>query len=339
MHYKIIIQGNLVFGKPRSFDQVVKMYEHRLEIYYKSGLLFSDEHLDASRYLLDIPRTVVQGTDKQYKNTVDLLRYLSQFAISGKVGAWIIDEGKLLDSEIIEPYNDKAAVQAFLKGKELAGQKGKEEEAIESLSMAINKHNAHSQAYERRGYVNLMLKSYEDALYDFTKAIKLDKENSDAFLGRAKLLIFQGETSKAIEDLDNAIKTSLALQPTYWKARRIKAECHIKLGEWEKAEFDLKLFTRRKFLPNDPNYLWKKWALYQYGNVLLKLDKYEEALIAHSSALEIEDGHGKVSKAEQLTRRGIAIKKSGGSGYLSDWKEAATLGYKEAKKLLEEHVN
>jgi tetratricopeptide (TPR) repeat protein len=337
MHNKVIVQGNFAFGKPRSYDQAKKMFHHRTEVYYKSGLLFDEESFDDDSLTLQLPRMVVQTTDKHFKNTVDLLRYLSQFALSGKVGAWMLEEGRLVEFHMIEPSNDKAAVQSYISGKNLIHSKGNEEEAIELLTKSIEKHNEHSQAYERRGYVNMMLENKEDALYDFTKAIKIDKTNADAYLGRARVLISDVSLESAIKDLDMACKTAIAWQATYWTARRLKAECFIKMKEWKKAEFELRLFTKRAFTEDNPNYLWRKWALYQYGNVLLKLDQYDDALVAHNQALEIDEGHGQVDKAEQLIKRGIARQKSGSGGYLSDWKEAAHLGSKQAETLLEGH--
>jgi len=82
---------------------------------------------------------------------------------------------------------------------------------------------------------------------------------------------------EAIADYEQAIKLSVALQPIYWEARRKKAVCHMKVNEFTKAEFDLKLFTNRKFEDTNPNLKFKPWAHYFYGEVLMELEKYEEA--------------------------------------------------------------
>jgi tetratricopeptide (TPR) repeat protein len=338
MFKKIIIQGSLRFGKERSYDKAFKMYSHRLEVYYKTGLLFDEEFFDKEEFRLVLPRQVGQFTEKQYKNTTDLLMYLAQFAVSGSIGAWMLDEGVLKAHHMIEPQSDKIAVQSYLEGLQLSGEEGAEEQALDALTKAIAKHDKHSQAYERRGFVNIRLGNVEDSIYDFTKAIKLDEFNAVAYLGRARVLISQGHLENALVDLDQATKKSIALQSTYWTARRLKAECYLELGDLPNAEFELKLFTKRVFQPGDPNVMWKKWAYYEYGNLLLQLQRYDEALIAHNKALEIDEGHGKVEKSAQLTGRGIARQRAGGSGYIADWKEAAHLGSEQAQKLLEEHV-
>jgi tetratricopeptide (TPR) repeat protein len=93
------------------------------------------------------------------------------------------------------------------------------------------------------------------------------------------------EWQEAIENLDESIKKSIALQTLYWKSRKLKAECHIQLKEWQKAAFDLKLFTNRAFESDNPNKFWVRWAFYQYGLVLLEMEDFPEALRAFDKAL------------------------------------------------------
>ena len=130
MFFKSIFQGNLQFGNEKSYEKVIKMYDHRVENYYKNDVLFKAEDIFKEDDLsLRIPRTVINITDKNWKNSVDLLKYVAQFAISGNVGAWMTEEGKILKYVWIEPKGDKAVVQRFLKGRSLVDQAGKEKEA------------------------------------------------------------------------------------------------------------------------------------------------------------------------------------------------------------------
>ncbi len=335
-YYKTIFQGKLDFGTETTYDKVLKMAIHRLETYYKNETIIQEDHFDSENFTLVIPRTVSQLTDKIYRNSVDLIEYLAQFALSGQVGCWMVENNVILDYTIVEPKSDKMVVRNFRKGKKLSLLEGKEEDAIKILSKAIKKYNKHSQAYERRGHVNMILKSYEDAMYDYSKAIRLDNNNADALVGRARLYIRDSEFEKAIEDLDLATKKSIALQPIYWTARRLKGDCHFKLNQFQKAEFDYRLFTKRRFEENNVNFLWRKHCLFQYGLVLMELEEYEKALDAITKSLNIEKGHILTSVADQLVKRGLAKKKSGSKGFLSDWKEAADLGSKMAATLLQE---
>lgn len=337
MLYKTIIQGSLHFANQKSFDKVLKMYVYRAENYYKSDIIFDSEevfHLDTLS--LNIPRYVNQHVDKTWKNTVTLLEYCSQFAVSGDIRAWETEEGVILNYARIEPQSDKGVVIQFHKGKKLSKEEGKEEEALKALTKAIEKYDAHAEAYERRGRVNYMLKKYHDAERDYNKSLKINPQLPHAYYGRSRIYILQKEYEKAIADLDLTLKYSIALQSIYWEARRTKAECHINLEQYEKAAFDLKLFTNRTFKKTDINYKWKRLAYFNYGLVLIELEKYEEALKAFEFALAIEKGADSISEGDKIYYRGFAKYKAGKSGYIKDIKKAADEGNEKAKALLTE---
>ena len=337
MFFKAIIQGRLEFGSEKSYDKVLKMYEYRTETYYKNTLVFKAEEIFIpEERALSVPRTVLQVTKKNFRNTASLLEYCAQFAVAGSIRAWQLDEGKILHYAIIEPEGDKAAVQSYLKGRNLVKQEGKEAEAIEALTKAIEKYDRHAQAYERRAKVNFFLKKYHDAKRDYTKCINLDPTIPTAYYGRAKVHILEENWVEAIADLEKATKNAIALQTVYWKARRMKAECHIKLNEYDKAAFDLKFFTKRTFASDNPNFRWRRWAFHTYGKLLMELEEYTEALEAFKAAAEIESAYGNVEEAEILRYMGMAKKKAGKKGYIKDIKEAAKMGDKMAKTLLKE---
>ena len=339
MLYKTIIQGRLEFGNPKSYEKVLKMFQYRAENYYKSDILLKEEDIFHQDSLsLRVPRYVGQCLHKSWQNTVSLLDYCSQFAIAGSIRAWLTESGKILHYDVIEPQGDKAAVQQFIKGRSLVREMGKEDEAIEALTKAIEKYNRHAQAYERRAKINFILKNYGEALRDYNKSIGIDDSIPNSFYGRAKVHVIKEEYDKAIADFDKAIVKSIALQPIYWKARRLKAEIHIKLKQFEKAEFDLKLFTKRHFTPDNPNFVWRRKALFLYGKVLLELEKYVEAIDAFTEALEIQEGYDQIAEEEKLFFLGLAKQKAGKNGYLKEIKQAADLGFERAKTMLEEYA-
>lgn len=333
--YKSIFSGHLEFGSQRSYEKVLKMFQHRVENYYRNEILlketeeiFNDESLS-----LNVPRLITMSPKKTWKNTVNLLEYLAQFAIAGSLNAWMIEDGKIIYQSLIEPQSDKAAVQAFLNGRQLV-QDGKEDEAMKSLNRAIDKFARHALAYERRGFINYRLRNYKDAMYDFTKSIDINQRNPEAFLGRAKVKIKQDDLEGAIADFAAGIKTSIPLQPIYWHMRRLKADCHIKLGQFEKAIIELKFFTRRQFTPDNPNYQWRKKAFLDYGKSLLEIGEFAESVKQLNNAVKIEEGREPNIEAEQFLYRGIALKKAGKKGFVKDWKEAAHLGSEQAQALL-----
>jgi len=334
--YRVIIQGKLDFGNQKSFDKAKKMYEYRLENYFKTDSLFkiADEIFIEDDLSLEIPRYVGQAFEKTFKNTTSLLDYCAQFAVTGVIKAWQTDSGKVLNYKDIEPQSDKIAVMAFQKGKKLSKEAGQEAEAFEALTRAIDKYDRHAQAYERRGNVNYILKKYTDASRDFKKTIGIDPSNPMGYYGLAKVHIVKDEFQEAIDNLELVCKKSLALQPIYWKARRSKADCHFKLKQFEKAEFDLKLFTKRNFADDDPNFGWKRHAFYNYGRVLFELEKFADAISAFQSALEIENGIDNIPMEDIYFYLGSSKKKAGKNGYVSDLKKASEMGSKSAKKVL-----
>ncbi|MBK8502354.1 MAG: hypothetical protein IPL46_09155 [Saprospiraceae bacterium] len=339
MFFKSIFQGNLQFGNVKSYDKVIKMYDHRVENYYKNDVLFKLEDIfNEGELTLKLPRTVVNITDKNWKNSVDLLQYVAQFAISGNIGAWMTEEGKILKYVWIEPKGDKAVVQKFLKGRSLVDQVGKEKEAEETLSNAIELYDRHAQAYERRGYVNFLMKKYHDADRDFTKSVNIDVSNAPAYYGRAKIKMLKEEWSEAIDDLELAIKTSLALQDVHWSARRRKGECLQQLGRFEEAEFEFRFFNKRTFKEKSPNAVYKRSTLFNHGKVLLELGKHTEALDAFEKTMKAKSGLDTISEADMLVYRGLARKQCGKNGFVSDWNEAKKLGSAMAIKLLQDQA-
>jgi len=335
MLYKTIIQGTIEFGNEKSYNQAIKMFATRAEKYYKSDIIFEiDDIFFRDSLSLSIPRFVKIVYDKSYKNTATLLEYIVQFGISGELNVWQLDEGKILDFRNLEPSNDKAAVQSYIMGKNLVEEKGKEDEAITALNNAIEKYDRHAQAYERRAKVNFILKKYHDAFRDYKKSLGYDPNNPYAYFGRATAYTQQEQFEEAIEDLSMAIKKSVALQAIHWKARKLKGRLHLKLEQYNEAEFELKLFTNRNFPKDNPNYMYKREGFFEYGQVLLNLEKFDLAVEAFEKSIDFEEGFDKIKDSEKLRYRGLAKQKAGQNGYIKDIKDAAEMGDKEAANIL-----
>lgn len=333
--YKSIIQGRLDFGTDKSYEKVTKMFQYRVETYYKNSLIFKYEDIFKDEFLtLEIPRFVGNVTEKSFKNTTDLLNYCAQFAVSGSVRSWLLENGEVLQFYLIEPQSDKGAVQSFLKGKNMIKIAGKTNEAFEELSKAIEKHDRHAMAYERRAKTCVLLKNYSDAIRDFTKSINIDPTMPSAYLGRGRVKMIQQDYQSAIQDFDHAIKKSVALESIHWKARRLKAHCHLKLKEYQPALFELRLFVNRKFAKDDINNEWKRWGWFKYGIALMETENYSEAIDAFNKAESLPEYRDGIKTSEIIFRRGLAKQKAGKSGYLKDLKEAADLGMPEAQALL-----
>ncbi len=297
---KVIIAGSLEFKTARSFQKALKMYLHRTEVLYKNQLFFQAEDIFMEDGLtVTIPRFVKEPIElRWWKNTMNVLEYIAAFATSGTMSGWRLDSGKILEHTVIEPNGDKIAIKEFQHGREIIKEGGQMSEAMQALTRAIEKFERHALAYERRGFVNYRLKNYTDALYDYSKSININPRHAEAYYGRAHVHLMDKELEKAIADLDMSVKTSIALQPLYWKSRRLKGNCHMELGQFDKAAFEYRLFTKRNFAPDDSNRKALKDVYFNYGRALLELGKAEEALEAIKTSKAIDNDHFSYSEAE-----------------------------------------
>lgn len=338
--HKCIFQGRLDFGSPSSFEKALRQFNQRSEVFYKDEVVFKSEDVfDENTNSLTIARTVTTITEKFWKNTLELLDYIKQFGLSGQIEAWMVESGKILEYAIFEPKGDKSVITAFKSGRDLLKEKGHEKEAHAFLSEAIDKYEKHSQAYERRGYTNLVLKKFEDARYDFDKSLRLDSRNAMAYYGRGVLNMKEERWEEALEDLSNASKTMLAVQPRFWKCRRMRGVCLMNLGRWEEAEKELKLFVNRKFTEDDPNYKHLPKANRAYIRTLIELGEEQTALEFIETSLDTIPVQQSVQRRTMLTERGLLKKTLGEDDFIKDLEEAAALGESRATEALAELAN
>ena len=335
--HKCIFQGKLSFKGESSFKKALDQYENRAEVFFKNEVVFKTEDVfDAEDYALTITRTVVNISTKFWRNTIDLFDYIRQFALSGEVECWMVESGQILEYERFEPKGDKVVISNFKEGRSLASEEGKEEEAIAKLTKVIDKYEKHSQAYERRGYVNYRMRSYEDARYDFDKSIRLDNQNARAFFGRGQLNLTQERWQEAHDDFEMAGKRSLAVEPLFWMARRKKARALLAMERWEEAAKDLKLLVKRKFKKDDPNFKSIPKIHTMYVKALINMGEEHEALDFIEQNLNESSLGGEDLRRSWMTDRGVVRKLLGEKDFKKDWEEAAALGEPRANQLLAE---
>ncbi len=335
MFFKVIIQGKLYFLNRNSYDKLVKVIVNKNTVYYKNEIIHKElEFLDDENFMISVPRLVGNYTDKVWKNTASLFESCAQFAVSGRILMWKVENGKVLDYREIEPSGDRTAIMSYKRGKKYLSEK-KEQDALNAFNKSLDKYDKNAMAYERRAVVNLMMKNYVEAKEDFQKCINIDQSVSEAHLGLAKLLKYDGEIELALTHLDFAQKTSVALQPIHWQSRRTKAEIYIIQEEWDKAEFELKLLVSRNFEPNNPNFKWRKDDLFNYGIVKYNMYDFKEALELFEKSMKINNGKEKIPQKDRYFYLGMAKKNSGKSGYIHDLKKSAELGNEDAEYMLE----
>ena len=331
---KTIFEGWLQFGNAKSYSKVLNTYLHRRDIYYKNDGLFEEEVFNEKKFSVIIPRSVKHCTEKNWRITIDMLKFTSQFAVEGKVDAWVVDNGKVLRHVCIEPDNDRRTVRDFIKSKKIIDEGSNPAEAHDVLTNVIEKYKDHALAYERRGYVNFILKNYSDAKRDFNKSLKIIPNHAEAYFGRAKVHIITGKIQEAIDDLGMVYKYSVAVQAIYWQARRTKAELHLQLEQWEEAVKEMKFFLAKNFDPQDPNYEAVNEIRLEYAKVLYRLERYDEALEAFNEVAELESDDTIDMACEANCYKGNILKAKGKQGYKRNFARANELNSSFAEKLM-----
>jgi len=77
---------------------------------------------------------------------------------------------------------------------------GSTQDAIDLLTLAINKDPSFFEAYHNRGIMYYCEKKYEKALDDFDKAISLNKQNASAFASRGTVYDKLNKADQALMD-------------------------------------------------------------------------------------------------------------------------------------------
>ena len=324
---KTILQGTLHFGSEKSFLRAKRMYEGRLETYYKNILIFKEtENFNELRYTFEVPRTVVNATDKSWRNTKDAMTFLGQFAICGKLEAYQTENGKILQKEIVVPNNDKQPVRDYWKSK-LLFEKGNFQDATTAAEFALQGYEKHTQALEVLGRIQKKAGNMEAALDFFTKALKSDNKTYTAYFFRGKIFFQMEEYEKALADFDNALKHSLAVLDIHWRSRLEKARCLIELGTHESARKELGFFITKQFEAQSDNFPRKREAYLLLGRSYLDTDEQDKALEAFNLALDYKEGENHITTAECHYFRGLAKKENGLESFTEDFAKASAMGY------------
>ena len=87
----------------------------------------------------------------------------------------------------------------------------KYEEALEKLNKSLNLKSNWEIPYFYRGVVNQALDKLDDAILDYTKALKFNDKMTDAYYNRAKILLSRKDIqnpdiNRAVSDLEKALE-------------------------------------------------------------------------------------------------------------------------------------
>ena len=171
---------------------------------------------------------------------------------------------------------------------------GRFDQAIGDFSQAIKLDPRHASAYTNRALAERQTGANDAALADFTHAIDSNPNHGPAYLGRANLLRAQGQSDAALRDLDQAIR----LNPENAQSFHARGLIYQKQGQNERAVTDFD-----NAIDRDPFAA----APYQArAESQLALNHYDKAIEDFNAALNV-DNHN----ASAWAGLGLAYEKKG----------------------------
>lgn len=181
-------------------------------------------------------------------------------------------------------------------------QLGNLDKALEDANAAVEKEPS-SQAYGQRGIVEKLQKKSDEALRDFSEAIKLDPGYSWAYAQRADIYSKQKDQDKALQDINKALA-----KRDFVEGHRLRAWVYNRMGRCKDASEDFKIVEKSS--TNDP------WSIQDYAWFLLTcpdetLQDSSKAMEWAKKALELtggKDGLVHETLAEAYFRQGDPLK-------------------------------
>lgn len=338
MTCKVIIQGWLEFGSQKRFDKVQKMLIWRAETHYKNESLLDPETVfDENSKTLHIGRLVEQATRKSWNNTVALLEYAAEFAISGKIEVWIAGMPPNRFHYSIEPAGDREVVVKYQEGKEYLTN-GETKKAIEAFEATIQLYPKHFLAYLGLVDAYLQIADRKKAAQYINKAKKIRDNDPGLYMRSGLLSMHSKDYKSAIEAFSLCTKFAIALQSIYWRARFHKGLALMALSNWNDAAKEFNFFIAKTFDKKDDNNKRLPEAHFRLAQCFVHLEQFKPAIKSIETAESLNITSASVPGEEITLYKGLARKGAGYKDYQTYLKKAATDGSEEAAKLLEESL-
>ena len=150
--------------------------------------------------------------------------------------------------------------------------------ATEQYSEAIKLNPEYTNAYTNRGIARDILGHREKAIADFDRAICIDPKNYKAYNGRASSKAALDRNEEAIADYNEAIR----INPEYAQAYNNRGAEKAALGRYEEAIADYDAAIQIK--PGLAE------AYFNRGNAKDNLGRYEDAIADYEEAIRIKPG-------------------------------------------------
>ena len=115
-------------------------------------------------------------------------------------------------------------------------QRGEFESAVENINKSIEMKNDWEISYFYRGVAHQALENFDEAILDYTKALKINPKMADAYNNRAEIMLSRKDIenpdiNKIISDFEKALE----LDDKFINALFCMAAAYKKLGDYHKS--------------------------------------------------------------------------------------------------------
>jgi tetratricopeptide (TPR) repeat protein len=171
----------------------------------------------------------------------------------------------------------------------------KYDEALADYSNALKINPSYSTAYHNRATVYKQLGQLDNAINDYTQAINIDSSYMLAFYNRGNAKLQQEKFNQAIDDFSEAIR----LSPDFKVAYYARSYAYWKIQDYNEVIDDCS-----KAISIDPNY---SQAFHLRGIAYMNLGRLNEAIADYEQALSIEPGLAGVRENLNLAKRNLGL--------------------------------
>jgi tetratricopeptide (TPR) repeat protein len=134
-----------------------------------------------------------------------------------------------------------------------------QEKVIRALSVAIAKEPADPELYNERAYAYVVTGKYDNAVTDYTTALKIDPANAETYFNRGLLYeMHMGEFDRAIKDFEQALGIDKEMVDAYLEM----AQCYAQKQQRANAIENYKEYIEA--VPGNPEAYYGRAVAYFY---------------------------------------------------------------------------
>jgi protein O-mannosyl-transferase len=235
-----------------------------------------------------------------------------------RIGIWKDSDVLFSDVTGKEPDNWRNCFVYYYWGISKSSQ-GKDQEALEEYTKAIQLKPDFDRAYVSRGQVYDMLHNPKAAIADYNKAISLNPRKAEIYNGRGWAFYELGDKDAAMKDYEKAI----ALNPTYADAYNNRGWANYEAGNDKSALADFS-----KAISLNPSFTK---PYFNRASIEVNTHDLKGALADYNYLISLDPNDNNAYYS-----RGIVRFNMGDRLACDDWAKAVELGNPDALKLLNE---